>query len=49
MRVKSEFYRLVENDVKMLDALAARIESRRAKIVIDDFRKAFLDTEEGEK
>lgn len=31
MRIKSEFYRLVENDVKMLDALAARIESRRAE------------------
>lgn len=30
-RIKSEFYRLVENDVKMLDALAARIESRRAE------------------
>ena len=30
-RVKSEFYQLVENDVKMLDALAARIESRRAE------------------
>ena len=30
-RVKSEFYRLAENDVKMLDALAARIESRRAE------------------
>ena len=28
-RVKSEFYRLAENDVKMLDALAARIEARR--------------------
>nr|DAM77919.1 MAG TPA: hypothetical protein [Caudoviricetes sp.] len=31
MDAKSEFYRLVENDVKMLDALAARIESRRAE------------------
>ena len=30
-RIKSEFYRLAENDVKMLDALAARIESRRAE------------------
>lgn len=30
-RVKSELYRLAENDVKMLDALAARIESRRAE------------------
>ena len=30
-RIKSEFYRLTENDVKMLDALAARIESRRAE------------------
>lgn len=32
MDAKSEFYRLVENDVKMLDALAARIESRRAEV-----------------
>lgn len=31
MDAKSEFYRLVENDVKMLDALVARIESRRAE------------------
>lgn len=31
MDAKSEFYRLVENDVKMLDALATRIESRRAE------------------
>lgn len=31
MDAKSEFYRLVENDVKMLDALAARIESRHAE------------------
>ena len=30
-RIKSEFYLLAENDVKMLDALAARIESRRAE------------------
>ena len=30
MDTKSEFYRLVENDVKMLDALVARIESRRS-------------------
>lgn len=30
-RIKSEFYRLAENDVKMLDALAVRIESRRAE------------------
>ena len=30
-RIKSEFYRMAENDVKMLDALAARIESRRAE------------------
>lgn len=30
-RVKSELYRLTENDVKMLDALAARIEARRSQ------------------
>lgn len=30
-RIKSELYQLAENDVKMLDALAARIESRRAE------------------
>lgn len=30
-RIKSEFYQLAENDVKMLDALAARIESRRSE------------------
>ena len=38
----------VKNTQGAVKALAVSATSGRAKIVIEDFRKAFLDTEEGE-